>query len=89
MSFKVPTLRNVELTYPYFHDGAAKTLEEATIIMGDVQLGRRFTDDEVKKLVAFQKSLTGDQPQIVYPTLPPSGPKTPHFNPWAPQKKAP
>ncbi|WP_456375915.1 cytochrome-c peroxidase, partial [Thiolapillus sp.] len=44
--FKVPTLRNVELTYPYFHDGAAKTLTEAVDIMGRLQLGRKFTPEE-------------------------------------------
>jgi cytochrome c peroxidase len=42
-NFKVPTLRNVELTYPYFHDGAAWTLEEAVNTMGRIQLGKKFT----------------------------------------------
>ena len=83
MKFKVPTLRNVELTYPYFHDGAAKTLEEATEIMGDVQLGQRYTKEETASIVAFMKTLTGDQPQIIYPILPPSGATTPAFEPWA------
>ena len=83
MKFKVPTLRNVELTYPYFHDGEAKTLEEATQIMGDVQLGYRYSPEETAKLVAFMKTLTGDQPQIVYPILPPSSATTPAFEPWA------
>lgn len=48
-NFKMPTLRNVELTYPYLHDGAANTLTEAVDIMGRLQLGRKFTDDENKK----------------------------------------
>ena len=62
-SFKVPTLRNVELTYPYiFHDGAADTLVEAVDVMGRIQLGKRYTVDERDKIVAFLKSLTGDQP---------------------------
>jgi cytochrome c peroxidase len=43
-SFKVPTLRNVELTYPYFHDGAANTLTEAVDVMGRMQLGKNFTE---------------------------------------------
>src|SRR5512143_3366865 len=53
MRFKVPTLRNVELTYPYFHDGAAATLTEAVGVMGRVQLGREFTAPEKARLVAF------------------------------------
>jgi cytochrome c peroxidase len=42
-NFKVPTLRNVEMTYPYFHDGAANTLAEAVDVMGRLQLGKKFT----------------------------------------------
>lgn len=88
MTFKVPILRNVELTYPYFHDGAAQTLEQATRVMGDIQLGRRYTDEEVTKIVAFLKALTGEQPKVVYPILPPSSNATPIFDPWAPKKAA-
>lgn len=84
MSFKVPVLRNIELTYPYFHDGEAQTLEKAVEVMGDIQLGKRYTEEETAKIVAFLKTLTGEQPKIVYPILPPSGPNTPVFNPWAP-----
>ena len=80
--FKVPTLRNVELTYPYFHDGQAKTLEEAVTLMGRLQLGRTFTDDEVKKVVAFLHTLTGERPQMPLPLLPPSGPNTPRPDPF-------
>lgn len=79
--FKVPTLRNVELTYPYFHDGAVWTLKEAVDIMGRLQLGRRFTDEENAQIVAFLKTLTGEQPQIVLPILPPSTEKTPRPQP--------
>jgi cytochrome c peroxidase len=75
-NFKVPTLRNVELTYPYFHDGAAATLAEAVEVMGRVQLGRRYTVEENAKIVAFLKSLTGDQPQLMLPILPPSSDHT-------------
>lgn len=80
--FKVPTLRNVELTYPYFHDGAAKTMEEATQIMGRLQLGRDYTDKEVEEIVAFYRTLTGEQPKIMMPILPPSTNKTPRPVPF-------
>ena len=83
-NFKVPTLRNVELTYPYFHDGAAKTLTEAVDIMGRLQLGRTYTAEENAKIVAFLKTLTGDQPRITLPILPPSSDKTPRPDPFAP-----
>lgn len=81
-TFKVPTLRNVELTYPYFHDGEAATLTEATDIMGRLQLGRKFTDEENAKIVAFMKTLTGDQPQFLMPILPPSVDATPKPQPF-------
>ncbi|EIJ41712.1 cytochrome c peroxidase [Beggiatoa alba B18LD] len=80
--FKVPTLRNVELTYPYFHDGAAKTLTEAVDIMGRLQLGKQFTTEENAKIVAFLKTLTGEQPSFMLPILPPSTDKTPHPEPF-------
>lgn len=83
MTFKVPMLRNVELTYPYFHDGAVWSLEESVSIMGDLQLGKRYTEQEIKDITAFLKTLTGDRPKIEYPVLPPSGPDTPKFDPWA------
>ena len=81
--FKVPTLRNVELTYPYFHDGEAETLTEAVDIMGRLQLGKKFTDQENAQIVAFLHSLTGDQPNFNLPILPPSSEKTPLPDPWA------
>jgi cytochrome c peroxidase len=80
--FKVPTLRNVELTYPYFHDGAAPTLEEAVDTMGRLQLGHKFTKDENAKIVAFLKTLTGKQPDIKLPILPPSTNETPRPKPF-------
>jgi len=80
--FKVPTLRNVEMTYPYFHDGAAQTLAEAVDIMGRLQLGKKFTPEENAKIVAFVKTLTGDQPQFLLPILPPSTEKTPPPKPF-------
>ncbi len=80
--FKVPTLRNVELTYPYFHDGAAATLEQAVDTMGRLQLGRKFSKDENAKIVAFLKTLTGKQPDIKLPILPPSTNETPRPKPF-------
>jgi cytochrome c peroxidase len=80
--FKVPILRNVELTYPYFHDGEAATLKEAVEIMGRIQLGREFSVDENAKIVAFMKTLTGDQPRIELPLLPPSSDDTPRPAPF-------
>ena len=81
-SFKVPTLRNVELTYPYFHDGAANTLTEAVDVMGRLQLGKTFTKAENARIVAFLKTLTGDQPSFMLPVLPPSSDATPRPNPF-------
>ncbi len=80
--FKVPTLRNVEMTYPYFHDGEAETLTEAVAIMGRIQLGKEFTDNENASIVAFLKTLTGDQPSFVLPILPPSTDNTPQPKPF-------
>jgi cytochrome c peroxidase len=61
--FKVPSLRNIALTAPYFHDGSAATLEQAVDIMAKYQLGRTLTEEERGKLVAFLKSLTGKTPE--------------------------
>lgn len=80
--FKVPTLRNVELTYPYFHDGEAETLTEAVDIMGRLQLGKKFTNEENANIVAFLKTLTGDQPSFTLPILPPSVDATPRPQPF-------
>jgi cytochrome c peroxidase len=80
--FKVPTLRNVELTYPYFHDGEAETLTEAVDVMGRLQLGKKFSSAENTKIVAFLKTLTGDQPAFQLPILPPSTEKTPMPKPF-------
>ena len=80
--FKVPTLRNVELTYPYFHDGEAETLEESVEIMGQLQLGKKYTAEENAQIVAFLKTLTGDQPSFALPILPPSTNKTPRPKPF-------
>lgn len=68
--FRVPQLRNVALTAPYFHDGSAATLHDAVAIMGSAQLQRQFSADEVDLLVAYLESLTGEFPLITHPQLP-------------------
>jgi cytochrome c peroxidase len=60
--FKVPSLRNIEKTYPYFHDGSVSDLKEAIRIMGKAQLNKDLTDDEINDIFTFLKSLTADIP---------------------------
>jgi len=60
--FKVPTLRNIALTAPYLHDGSQATLPDVVRVMGRYQLGRELDDEQVRVLVAFLGSLTGDLP---------------------------
>ena len=81
-NFKVPTLRNVELTYPYFHDGAYWKLEDAVDVMARLQLGRELNEEEIDNVVAFLKTLTGEQPEIALPILPPSTNDTPRPQPF-------
>ena len=73
--FKVPGLRNVAMTAPYFHDGSVATLPEAVRVMASAQLGKSLTDGEVQDIVAFLHSLTGELPNgfATAPALPPSG----------------
>ncbi len=78
--FKVPLLRNIELTAPYFHDASTWSLREAVNTMSEYQLGVILPDAEKDKIVAFLKTLTGDQPSIIFPTLPPSNENTPKPN---------
>ncbi len=61
--FKVPSLRNVAETAPYFHDGSVATLEEAVRIMSEYQLGSPISDDQLDNLVAFLQTLTGEVPE--------------------------
>ena len=75
--FRVPPLRNIELTPPYFHSGKSWDLGQAVAVMGSSQLGQKLSDDEVSKITEFLKSLTGVQPQVTYPVLPPSTSTTP------------
>jgi cytochrome c peroxidase len=60
--FRVPMLRNVARTAPYFHDGSVATLEAAVRVMASVQLGQTLRDDEVAAIVAFLDALSGDVP---------------------------
>ena len=75
--FRVPPLRNIELTPPYFHSGQVWDLNQAVGIMATDQLGKSLNDDQVAKITAFLKSLTGEQPQVTYPIMPPSVAATP------------
>jgi cytochrome c peroxidase len=77
--FKVPSLRNIEKTAPYFHDGSVPTLEDAAKLMGEHQLGRQLKDDEIESIVTWLKSLTGTIPSeyIKQPNLPESTAQTP------------
>lgn len=63
--FKVPTLRTIELTAPYMHDGKTKILKKAVDIMAKYQIGRYIAIEEVDAIVEFLKSLTGEIPDIV------------------------
>ncbi|HZW26781.1 MAG TPA: cytochrome-c peroxidase [Gallionella sp.] len=58
--FKVPSLRNVAVTQPYFHDGSARTLSDAVRVMGKYQLGKDLSDEDVRLIVAFLSTLTGE-----------------------------
>lgn len=64
--YKVPTLRNIELTAPYFHDGGAKTLKSAIKIMGDRNLGIALDPEQIDAIEEFLKTLTGKLPKIAY-----------------------
>jgi cytochrome c peroxidase len=75
--FRAGPLRNIELTYPYFHSGKVWELRQAVAIMGTSQLGAQLSDEEVDAITAFLKTLTGEQPRIDYPILPASTYKTP------------
>lgn len=78
--FKVPTLRNIALTAPYFHNGAVATLDEAVRVMAKTQLNRDLSDAEAADLVAFLNSLTGEFPSQPMPRLPATPSKTFEFS---------
>ncbi len=58
--FKASSLRNVEKTFPYFHDGSINDLKQAVVIMGKTQLNKDITDTDASKIVSFLNSLTGN-----------------------------
>ncbi len=65
--FKVPSLRNIARTAPYFHDGRTYDLKEAVKIMSQYQLGRHITKEEISKIAAFLRSLNGELPKNIEP----------------------
>lgn len=68
--FRVPTWRNVALTAPYFHNGKVQTLSEAVKTMAKLQLDKDLKDEEIKLIVSFLNSLTGEFPKITMPRIP-------------------
>ena len=68
--WRVPTLRNIAVTAPYFHNGSVKTLHQAVRVMAKAQLNKRLSDYEVDILVAFLKTLTGEFSEQTPPELP-------------------
>ena len=62
--FRVPSLRNVALTAPYFHDASAATLDDAVSVMARYQLGVALKRDEIRHIVSFLNTLTGEQPGV-------------------------
>jgi cytochrome c peroxidase len=68
--FKIPTLRNIALTAPYFHNGSVATLDEAVRVMGKTQLNKDLADTQVADIAAFLNVLTGEFPQQDLPRLP-------------------
>lgn len=63
--FKSPSLRNIEKTYPYFHDGSVNDLKEAVTIMAKIQLNKDLSEKDLNALVAFLNSLTGELPETI------------------------
>lgn len=70
--WRVPTLRNLVYTAPYFHNGAVKTLNEAVRVMASAQLNKTLEDAQVSDIVAFLEALTGKFPDQTMPHLPPT-----------------
>ncbi len=68
--YRVPTLRNITDTAPYFHNGSVNDLSEAVRVMAKLQLNKELSDADVKDIVAFLTTLTGEYPEIIMPRLP-------------------
>ena len=75
--FRAAPIRNIAITQPYFHSGKVWKLEEAVKIMGSAQLGQTLDAAEAASVTAFLKTLTGRQPKVPNPVLPPSTDATP------------
>lgn len=73
---KVPTLRNIAVTAPYFHNGSVPTLPQAVRVMAKLQLNANLSDQQVDDIVAFLTGLTGEFPPQELPRLPPTAAKT-------------
>ena len=74
---KVPTLRNITETAPYFHNGAIWSLADTIKEMGSTQLGMELSDKETSQIITFLKALKGRKPEITYPQFPESSASTP------------
>ena len=70
--WRVPTLRNLEFTAPYFHNGAAKSLDDVILVMAQAQLNRNLDRGQVADIVSFLESLSGEFPKQTMPRLPPT-----------------
>ncbi len=68
--WRVPSLRNIALTAPYFHNGSVETLDEAVRVMANTQLGIELNDKDVADILVFLESLNGEFPDISMPRLP-------------------
>lgn len=64
MVFKVPGLRNIKLTSPYFHDGSISSLEQAVELMADLQLNKKLSKQQINDIVSFLGSLTDKKREI-------------------------
>ena len=82
-TFKVPSLRNIEKTGPYLHDGSMASLDDVVKLMAKHQLNKELKGPEVASIVTFLRALTGDLPAkaIAEPKLPASGKDTPKPDP--------
>jgi cytochrome c peroxidase len=81
--FKVPSLRNIEKTAPYFHDGSVATLPQAVQLMAKHQLGKQLSERDVAAIVSWLGALTGELPHayVREPALPASSARTPKADP--------
>jgi cytochrome c peroxidase len=87
--FRAVPLRNVALTAPYFHTGRVWDLQQAVSIMGVAQLGQELSTGDAAAITAFLQTLTGEQPRVELPMLPPSTAETPRPQPMALPQPAP